>query len=187
MQRPREGSYDTWSAQNILGRVTTMLLNTKEKVSGAVARPRTWRGSRCNLNEVMSNLKALGFSVSRFQVGMGLDSEIGARLTARSPPWTRRRSEDDRRSPGGQDPVAVLEALRTTQCSKSSSGIWAEGVEADVTPGLPPRVSVRLMNGLDESGAWDGRSCPSAGLEGSDAGEASAEQRPSAVSDRTLP
>jgi hypothetical protein len=100
-----------------------------------------------NLSETASNLKALGFSVRDVRMGMGIVPEIGAKLIGSIEVMDQdkiKKMIDSHR----QDKVlvAVLEALRTASVFKEQLGDFGfKGVEADVTLGLPPKVSVRLM------------------------------------------
>ncbi|PWU21943.1 MAG: hypothetical protein C5B48_10800 [Candidatus Rokuibacteriota bacterium] len=120
----------------------------KDRVGGEVAAVSGMPGaSMSTVNDAIANLKALGLSVSHVQVGMGVVPEIEARLTGMIDAMDQAKIKkmiDGHRD--NKTLVAILEALRTASVFKDQLGnMGLKGVEADVTLGLPPKVSVRLM------------------------------------------
>jgi len=100
-----------------------------------------------DFNAAIPSMRALGFSVTSFTIGVGLVPEIDATLTgsvkALNPPQVRKEIEAHA---GNRALKAVLEALLTAARFKDQlTEMGIQGVEIDIKLGLPPLVSINLL------------------------------------------
>jgi len=100
-----------------------------------------------DFNAAIPTMKALGFSVSSFTIGVGLIPEIDATLTgsvkALDPQEIQKliAEHSDNKSL-----KAVLEALQMASKFKEQlTEMGIQGVEIDIKLGLPPLVSINLL------------------------------------------
>jgi len=100
-----------------------------------------------DFNAAIPTMKALGFSVSSFTIGVGLIPEIDATLKgsvkALEPQEIQKVIEEHRDNKALK---AILEALHTAAKFKEQlSEMGIKGVEVDIKLGLPPLVSIDLL------------------------------------------
>ena len=100
-----------------------------------------------DFNAAIPTMKAMGFSVSSFTIGVGLIPEIDATLTgsvkALDPHEIQKVIEGH---PDDKSLKAVLEALQMAANFKEQlTEIGMKGVEVDIKLGLPPLVSINLL------------------------------------------
>jgi hypothetical protein len=122
------------------------LVNKAQEVTGSAAEA---TGKLLDeFNEALPTMRALGFSVSDFRVGMGLLPEIGAKLVASTDTVdVKKINELIEKQKERKALVTLLKALETAYNVRQQIGsIPFKGVEIDMTLGLPPRVGVGFVS-----------------------------------------
>lgn len=98
-------------------------------------------------NAAQPTLTALGFSVQDVQVGMGVFPEISAKLTARAADVDVKTLDELIEKKKDQKTLGtILKMLQTAYTVRDQLGdLGLNGVEIDLTLGLPPKVSVGFI------------------------------------------
>lgn len=99
------------------------------------------------LSEALPTMRALGFTVTDLQVGMGLTPKIGAKLTASTDTVDVERIKGLIKDHSeNQTLVGALKALELAYNIKKQIGDCPfTGVEIDLTLGLPPHIGVGFI------------------------------------------
>jgi hypothetical protein len=99
-------------------------------------------------NEALPTMRALGFSVSDFRVGMGLLPEIGAKLVASTDTVdVKKINELIEKQKERKTLVTLLKGLEAAYNVRQQIGsIPFKGIEIDMTLGLPPRVGIGFVS-----------------------------------------
>jgi hypothetical protein len=122
------------------------LVNKAQEVTGSAAEA---SGKLLDeFNEALPTMRALGFAVSDFRVGMGLLPEIGAKLIASTDTVDPKKiNELIEKQKERKTLVMVLKTLEAAYNIRQQIGsIPFKGVEIDMTLGLPPRVGVGFVS-----------------------------------------
>jgi len=98
-------------------------------------------------NEALPTMRALGFTISDLQVGMGLVPEIGAKLIASTDTIdVKKIKELIEKNPENKTLVGALKALQAAYNIKQQIGdLPLKGVEIAVKLGLPPHIGVGFV------------------------------------------
>lgn len=98
-------------------------------------------------NEALPTMRALGFSVADFHVGMGLLPEIGAKLVASADTVdVKKINELIEKQKERKTLVTLLKGLETAyNIRQQIASIPFKGIEIDMTLGLPPRVGIGFI------------------------------------------
>ena len=99
-------------------------------------------------NEALPTMRALGFTISDLQVGMGLIPEIAAKLTASTDTIDAKKIKElIEKHPDNKTLVGVLNALLAAYNIKQEIGdLPLKGVEVGVKLSLPPHISVGFVS-----------------------------------------
>jgi hypothetical protein len=100
-----------------------------------------------DFNAAIPTMKALGFSVSSFTIGVGLFPEIDATLKGSVKALDLNEIQKMIESKADNKSLkAILEALHTAAKFKEQlTEMGIQGVEIDIKLGLPPLVSINLL------------------------------------------
>ena len=104
-------------------------------------------------NEALPTMRALGFTIKDFRVGMGLLPEIGAKLVASTDTIDVKKIDElIEKQKEKKTLVALLKALQAAFNIKQQLGeVSFKGVEIDMTLGLPPRIGVGFLSSTPTS------------------------------------
>lgn len=98
-------------------------------------------------NKAIPTIKALGFSIKNFHVGMGVIPEIETKLTGSVDAVDAEKIQELIQN--NQDKkilISILKGLQTASHAKEQLGELAfKGVEVDIKLGLPPNISISFM------------------------------------------
>jgi hypothetical protein len=98
-------------------------------------------------NKAIPTIKALGFSVNNFHVGMGAIPEIEAKITGSVDAIDAEKIQElIQNNQDKQILITILQGLQTASHAKEQLGELAfKGVEVDIKLGLPPKISISFM------------------------------------------
>ena len=98
-------------------------------------------------NEALPTMRALGFSLSDFRVGMGIIPEIGAKLIASTDTVDVKKIDElIKKQEEKKTLVAILKALQAAFNIKQQLNIPFKGVQIDMKLGLPPHIDVGFLS-----------------------------------------
>jgi hypothetical protein len=99
-------------------------------------------------NEAMPTMRALGFTVRDVHVGMGLLPEVGAKLVASTDDIDEEKlAELIEKHAEKKLLIAALKGLYAAyNIKRELPDVPLNGVQLDLTLGLPPRISVSFIN-----------------------------------------
>jgi predicted regulator of amino acid metabolism with ACT domain len=98
-------------------------------------------------NAALPTMRALGFNVADLKITAGLLPEVSAKLTASASDVDEKALDDLIQEKADQKTlVAVLKGLKTAYNVRDQLGdLGLNGVEVDVTLGLPPSIRIGFL------------------------------------------
>ena len=97
-------------------------------------------------NAAVPSMKALGFSVKSFSIGIGLIPEINATLVGAVEALNSQKLEEMLERTTNRALGALLKSLQTAAKFKNQlTAIGIKGIEIDIKLGLPPTVTINLL------------------------------------------